>query len=283
MLYLREHLRPFAFLLCIQLLLQPNESISSDVADLSCSYVGSHDLCWYVQPNALEAAAFLSNGVWKACLRASLVGRKKGDGGIVCSVGAVDSMKARRVSHDGYVDMITGVRRREFVMREKELSSSVYSKFVDECIRTVRQGDAAAIHMCAYGVDYFFGQKKVVRYAVFVVEYHVLAFAYAIGDSGEVKAIRFRIGDGGVVEVKQGTVGHYDDNYSVLSESHPGGIADSDGILEFRIIGCDDVLVLPIALKNIRTLCESLKRQAEGKDYNWEAFRASFDGSTLIF
>ena len=154
---------------------------------------------------------------------------------------------------------------------------------MDECIRTVRQGDAAALHMCAYGVDYFFGQKKVFRYAVFVVEHHVPAFAYAIGDSGEVKVIRFRIGDCGVVEVEQGTVGRYDDNYSVLSESLQGEIANPDGILEFRVIGHDDILALPIALKNVRTFCESLKRQAEGKDFDWEAFRLPFDSSTLIF
>ena len=283
MLRLREHLRPFAFLLYIQLLLQPNESISSDMTCVFYCRGRPRDLCWYVQSNASSEELSQSNGVWKACLRASLVSRKKGDGGIMCSISAVDIMKARQVLHDGYVDRITGVRRREFVSCDKEISNGAHSKFVDECIRTVRQGDADAIHMCAYGVDYFFGQKKVFRYAVFVVEYHVLAFAYAIGDSGEVKAIRFRIGDGGVVEVEQGTVGRYDDNYSVLSERLQGEIADPDGILEFRVIGQDDILVLPIALKNIRTLCESLKRQAGGKDFDWEAFREPFDSSTLIF
>lgn len=281
--YLREHLRHFAFLLYIQLLLQPKESISSDMTCVFYDRGRLHDLCWYVQPNASSEELSQSNGVWKACLRASLVSRKKGDGGIVCSISAVDSMKARQVSHDGYADRITGVRRRAFVSCKKELSSGAYPKFVDECIRTVRQGDAAALHMCAYGVDYFFGQKKVFRYAVFVVEHHVLAFAYAIGDSGEVKVIRFRIGDCGVVEVEQGTVGRYDDNYSVLSESLQGEIANPDGILEFRVIGHDDILALPIALKNVRTSCESLKRQAEGKDFDWEAFRLPFDSSTLIF
>lgn len=281
--YLREHLRRFAFLLYIRLLLQPNESIASD---MTCVFYGRerlHDLCWYVQSNASSEELSRSNGVWKACLRASLCSRRKGDGGIVCSVSAVDIMKTRQASHDGYVDRITGVRRGEFVSCKEELSSGAYPKFVDECIRMVRQGDTAAVHMCAYGVDYFFGQKKVFRYALFVVEHHVLAFAYAIGDYGEVKAIYLRIGEDGAVEVEQGTVGHYDDNYSVLLERLQGENADSDGILEFLVIGHDDILALPIALKNIRTLCESLKRQAEGKDFDWEAFRAPFDSSTLIF